>query len=118
VHQVVDAREEEPFAAAQAADERVLQGARLRLVAGEGRGRALDNPLAGGQAAAKILPRRIQRPGMPATTTGASAGKRPCAASDAAVTSLARASRAWPSACATVQSASPPDRLKAVAGSA
>ena len=35
MHEVVDAGEQQPLAAAQAADERVVERARVRLVAGD-----------------------------------------------------------------------------------
>ncbi len=118
VHQVVDAGEQEPLAAAQAADERVVQRAGLRLVAGDVR--AARSTIRWLWA---ILRRSAARsasagPAMPGTTVGASAGQRPAAASAAARHRPTRASQSWPMACATFQSSSPPGARRASSGSA
>ena len=90
MHEVVDAGEEQPLAAAQAADDRMVERAAVQLVAVDRRrrGRSIrrwlwsifatswSRPAAGG-------------PGTPGTTVGASAGQRSAAARAAARTSPA-----------------------------
>ena len=46
MHEVVDAREEQPLPAAQPADERVLERTRVALVALDGPGSTFDDALA------------------------------------------------------------------------
>jgi hypothetical protein len=56
MHEVVDAREEQPLPAAHPPDERVLERARLGLVALDRLRRALDDALAVPDAAAELFP--------------------------------------------------------------
>jgi len=61
VHQVVDAGEEEPLATAQAADQRVVERARLRFVAGDRLGRGGERAAALGQQEEQLLTVGIRR---------------------------------------------------------
>ena len=126
VHQVVDAGEDQPLAAAQPPDERMVQRARIDLVPGDGPRRPLDDPLALGDLAQQRArgPHR-RAPGTPRTTAARRPGSdrpRPCAAASARP---ARASQSCPIAWATFQSSSPPvaprsasDRSPTIAASA
>ena len=113
VHQVVDAGEDQPLPAAQLADQRMVQRARIRLVPGHGPGRPFHDPLALGDLAQERR-RGRRRPGP--GRRGRSAARRPAsdraAALAAASARPARASQSCPIAWATFQSSSPPSRRR------
>ena len=119
MHEVVDAGEEQPLAAAQAADDRMMERAAVQLVAVDHAGAAARSGAGSGRPS-----RRAGRgsaaggPGTPGTTVGASAGQRSAAARAAASTSPALAEATWPTASATFQSPSPPGSANAGSGSA
>ncbi len=94
MHQVMDAGEQQPLAAAQPADERVLQRARLGLVTGHRPGGTLDEPLALGDLAGERRPVGVGRAGDPGHDRRRVGRPAATGASAAARVSPARASQA------------------------